>query len=213
MIQLNGGPKPAVAWTARAARRLPLRLISRHWGAIAETTLPSPVAASLIFLFCWLFGAKLREAERSSAFSYRSLSDFFTRRLAKGLRPICEESKMVSPVDGAVTHVGSFQGGFLQQVKGVHYSLPYFLGLAEQGKALHASADHEVRRSLHCIIWVLWTHTSPSQVMQSLLQVRDGSTQLYQWTAYLSPGDYHRFHSPCDWVVEKRRSVYEETDS
>ena len=42
-----------------------------------------------------------------------------------------------------------------------------------------------------------------------LLHSKDGSTVLMQMVIYLSPGDYHRFHSPADWTVETKRCVFE----
>ena len=69
-------------------------------------------------------------------------------------------------------------------MKGVHYSLPYFLGLrVPKGQMLHGAM----------------------QDTSDLLMNKDGSTKLYQAVVYLSPGDYHRFHSPVEWTIHTRR--------
>ena len=175
-----------MSWNVRACRRLPLRLVSRHWGRLANAdSAPRLLTLLLVWIYSRLFRCRLEEAERSDIRQYRSLGDFFCRRLRPGARPIALDAEAVSPSDGAVTHSGEFAGGFLQQVKGVHYSLNYFLGLEGPDGAhrgVHASSDGA-----------------------SLLHHTDGSTRLFQWVVYLSPGDYHRFHSPADWSVERRR--------
>ena len=69
-------------------------------------------------------------------------------------------------------------------MKGVHYSLPYFLGLRGAKNQLLHGAMHDT---------------------SDLLMNKDGSTTLYQAVVYLSPGDYHRFHSPVEWTIHTRR--------
>ena len=68
------------------------------------------------------------EAEFSSLRQYKTVSEFFRRRLKPGLRPVCQKSQVVSPADGSITYRGVFTGPWLQQVKGVNYSLGHFLG-------------------------------------------------------------------------------------
>lgn len=169
-----------VGWQLRCLRRFPWRILSRHWGHLAHTQLrPRILNTIIIWAYIKLFDCKLHEAQEQH---YETLGDFFCRRIKPACRPVHKEAPVVSPADGQATWIGPFEGGFLQQVKGVHYSLSYFLGL-EHGDVMHGGI------------------IDPA----CLLQKTDGSTDLYQAVIYLSPGDYHRFHSPVDWTVTTRR--------
>jgi len=173
-----------VGWKMRCMRRFPWRILSRQWGILAHTKLkPHFLNAIVIYIYAWLFDCKIEEAERSKISQFESLGDFFVRTLKPGVRPVDQSTAVVSPADGTATFNGSFKGGFLEQVKGVHYSLPYFLGLrGAKNQALHAAIN-----------------------TSDLLTNKDGTTSLFQAVVYLSPGDYHRFHSPVEWTINTRR--------
>ncbi len=176
-----------VPWRVRLCRSLPIRLVSRHFGHLTEVPLPQWLAFVVVWLYAKFFGCAVHEANPDCLSAYPSLSAFFCRRLKPGLRPVCPTSEVVSPADGTVTFAGPFEGGFLEQVKGVHYSLAFFLGLKRDDEAqMHAFCDREL-------------------LAERVLHHGDGSTRLFQWVVYLAPGDYHRFHSPADWTVELRR--------
>ncbi|CAG2167544.1 unnamed protein product [Oppiella nova] len=93
---------------------------------------------------------------------------------------------LVSPADGTVLHFGRITNGRVEQVKGITYSLSKFLGPQN-------------------------TYQTPTPTLyeyqQNLLQHNTGANQtaLYSCVIYLSPGDYHRFHSPAQWSVDFRR--------
>ncbi|MFY0546226.1 archaetidylserine decarboxylase [Brevibacillus sp. H7] len=60
---------------------------------------------------------------------YRSLKEFFCRRLKPGVRPIAPgEDVVVSPVDGTVSQMGDIRQGTLIQAKGKQYNLCELLG-------------------------------------------------------------------------------------
>ena len=91
----------------------------------------------------------------------------------------------VSPADGTVLHYGKVENGYLEQVKGVKYSLSQFLGPQSWSNSSEDSSK------------------SLADYQKSLL--KNPNNELYHCVIYLAPGDYHRFHSPTNWRVKFRR--------
>ena len=179
-------PKLADPWQVTCYKSLPLRHVSRLWGAVNDIHLPNIVRRWVLGTYVRTFGCDLTEAENSDLDSYENLGQFFRRRLKDGVRVVQEGECLVSPCDGKVLHWGQVgNGGLVEQVKGVSYKLEHFLGQSKDptGVALEPvttaeqpSADNDLP-----------------------------PTCLYQCVLYLAPGDYHCFHSPADWQVTTRR--------
>jgi phosphatidylserine decarboxylase len=90
---------------------------------------------------------------------------------------------MVSPADGTVLHFSNCKNGYVEQVKGVDYSLRRFFGRMSQKNE--------------------YTDETEAEFVESLKQ--NPQNDLYQIVIYLAPGDYHRFHSPSDFYIKTRR--------
>ena len=109
-------------------QQLPLAITSMLWGVITSLHLPANLNYISIVLYANVTGCNVEEALERDLSKYETLSQFFTRRLRAGVRPISTSSALVSPSDGKLTYSGAVEGEYLQQVKGVRYSLATFLG-------------------------------------------------------------------------------------
>jgi len=99
-----------------------------------------------------------------------------------------------SPADGLIVLCGEVIDGQLEQIKGVSYSLPGFIGPHIGSLLSHSMVDQQ-------LFDVLGTEIDVD--VARLLKCR--GNRLYQCVVYLSPGEYHHFHSPADWIVTGRR--------
>ncbi|KAF9177861.1 phosphatidylserine decarboxylase 1 [Haplosporangium sp. Z 767] len=227
-------------WHVHVISELPLKTISRIWGAFNSITLPVWFREPGFKLYSWIFGCNLEEMKDPDLTHYKNLSEFFYRELKEGVRPIDYEATLVSPSDGRVFHFGLVDGSKVEQIKGMSYSLEDFLGsqkasqTAEIIKATHSAnvVDEEEFAEVNGINYTLdsllgydqqptMEHKKQdsegnvvrdeeadekSKLMESQehLRLRPGNA-LFFCVIYLAPGDYHRFHSPTNWVAETRR--------
>ncbi|XP_063631126.1 phosphatidylserine decarboxylase proenzyme, mitochondrial [Cydia splendana] len=156
----------------------PFRITSRIWGHLAACELPTSLRSFVYGTYVRVFNVNLNEAAVPDLTYYKSLAAFFARPLRDGAR-IISPVACVSPCDGVVLNCGPADTEKIEQVKGVTYSLEEFLG---ENK---------------------WSKSKDKDYYNSLLSNKNNI--LHQCIIYLAPGDYHRFHSPCDWTANFRR--------
>ncbi|WP_171056151.1 archaetidylserine decarboxylase [Paenibacillus sinopodophylli] len=111
-------------WLLRSMTELSSRKwISRITGKLAQST----VSRRFISRFAAAYGIKTEEAEKPLS-QYKTLNEFFTRRLKPGLRPIHDgASSLVSPVDALITGAGDINSGTIVNVKGQNYTIDELL--------------------------------------------------------------------------------------
>ncbi|XP_033628030.1 phosphatidylserine decarboxylase proenzyme, mitochondrial-like isoform X2 [Asterias rubens] len=188
--QLKGvTPEEGLAspWQINVYKALPFRFTSRLWGQVNSLDVPHMLRKPIYGLYARLFNCNVSEALVEDLTWYQNLSDFFRRELKPGVRPVEQTRSLVSPCDGKVLHFGKVEKGWMEQVKGVTYTLQGFLGPSIRGQP-HTETTSEI----------------PEHDYQTSLSIRPGNS-LYQCVIYLAPGDYHRFHSPTDWTINHRR--------
>ncbi|KHD87926.1 MAG: phosphatidylserine decarboxylase [Bdellovibrio sp. ArHS] len=105
-------------------RILPKRRLSRWIGHLMHWEGPQWLMHLSIKAFARFYNINLEEAEMPYT-SYKSIGDFFVRRLKPNLRPIAS-TWAVHPADSRITQAYPIDGGTLIQAKGLSYKLDEF---------------------------------------------------------------------------------------
>jgi phosphatidylserine decarboxylase len=137
-------------------------MLSRAFGALTRVPMPRVFLRRFIAWYTAKFGVNASEYVEPAG-GFRTINEFFTRKLKDGVRPVDgDPQSVVSPVDARVDQYGRIDAEKLIQAKGIDYRLSELV---------------------------------PSEMHRHFL---DGEFI----TLYLSPGDYHRIHSPVKGTIE-----------
>lgn len=184
--------KPKAPSKISIYKMLPLKLISRIMGWVACLYIPVWLRPFIFNFYIKIFSCHAHEMYNQDLKSYRTISDFFRRKINMDLRPIDKESPLVSPCDGRVLTCGKVTRGLIEQVKGITYTASSFLGVPLTASLVKFQQQNAAN-----------DFDDAHSYAQSLLRYR--SHALYYAVIYLAPGDYHRFHSPTEWQISWRR--------
>ena len=173
------------------------RNVSRITGWFCSLYLPVPLRYVVYGGFAKFYGINMDEVEESDFGFYPTFTKFFTRKLKAGVREIEEpENKktMCSPCDGRVLTCGNINSEFstIDCVKGRSYRLDEFM-LGVKGNTMTTEQTKETENN--------------SEIASMLNKVKERGNQLFYMVIYLSPADYHRFHSPAIHTGDYRRHV------
>ncbi|KAJ1825928.1 phosphatidylserine decarboxylase 1, partial [Coemansia sp. RSA 2703] len=211
-------------WQLHVLSALPLKAMSRFFGSFNEIEIPTPLRAPLLRIYATLFSCRLDEMKDPDLSHYPNLATFFYRELRDGARPVDmnPDTALVSPSDGKILHFGVVGQREVEQVKGLTYSLDAFFGKpdsppdsqsaqisdstlvdASLSHSHNAAADDEfavVNGIPYTLDSMIGATDALAPASQSLGSVLRDHERLYFCVIYLAPGDYHRFHSPANWV-------------
>jgi phosphatidylserine decarboxylase len=93
------------------------------------TRLRGPQVRPLIAWFVERYGVDMDEADEPDIDRYRPFTEFLTRELKQGLRPIAAgDDTLACPCDGKISQLGAIRSGAILQAKGRGYTALELLG-------------------------------------------------------------------------------------
>jgi len=173
------------------------RNVSRFNGWICSLWVPKPLRYVMYGSFAKFYGINMEEANVSDFGHYETFTKFFTRTLKPGARPVTEPTNtktMCSPADGRVLTCGKINSEYstIDCVKGRSYRLDEFM-LGAKGDTCDVNQIDEVPNN--------------SEIAAMVDKVKQRGNELFYMVIYLSPADYHNFHSPAIHTADYRRHV------
>ena len=174
------------------------RNISRVTGWFCSLWLPLPLRYVFYGGFAKFYGINMEEVEHPDFGHYETFTKFFTRHLKEGVRTVSEPKNaktMCSPCDGRVLTCGEINSEFstIDCVKGRSYRLDEFMFGTIGDNTDVQNESPEIPNN--------------SQVAAVLDKVKQRGNKLMYMVIYLSPADYHRFHSPAIHTGDYRRHI------
>jgi phosphatidylserine decarboxylase len=120
---------------------VPQHALSRLTGWLAENETPW-LKNLLIRTFIRHFEVNMAEAAEPDPVNYRHFNDFFTRQLAAGARPLDgDPATIVCPADGAISQLGTIEGGRIFQAKGQEFTVEELLaGDIDRAEPFHGGS-------------------------------------------------------------------------
>jgi len=158
--------------------------VSKMTGYVMNAHLPKFILSPMIHLYSKILKVNLEEMAAGKVSDFNTFNEFFTRKLKEGIRTIDEQSNprsICSPCDGSVFNFGICKEDTFVLVKGTEYTLDDFLfGQTIESKKYFTSVLEKVKERNNELAFIL---------------------------LYLSPSEYHRYHSPASFTTNYRRHI------
>ena len=153
--------------------------VSKATGYVFGIYIPHFMRSAVYNTYIKSFGANYEEILDKNLKNYKNIKQFFIRKIDMSKRPIDKSATIVSPCDGTILSVNEVTNlGEMHVVKGKPYNLLDFL----------------------------FGNIKSVNLLQPFAKLMNNNNEyrFYQITIYLSPGDYHRYHSPSDLIIHDR---------